>query len=311
MRYETTWLNARFPINTAQNFKANYANLVPSATVSYLLKPGQTFRTGYNMRIQRPGIWYLNPYQNTSDTMYIRVGNPNLDAVQYHSMNLNYSYFDPKINLNFDFSYNFTNNGIEEISRIENSASYTGYENVARSRSLHLSGYVNWSPSPKLRIYSNLNGGYSEISSNDVTKNIKNSGMRGGIYGGAQYTLPLKIIFNLNAYFSTPEINLQGKGSGFYFYNFTLSKSFLKDNLNVRLYATNPFNKYLNFSNEQLIPGSFRFTSNNYYTMQRFGLSVSYRFGEMKEQIKKAQRSIQNDDNMSGGGGQSRTEGQP
>ncbi|MDR0543022.1 MAG: TonB-dependent receptor family protein [Dysgonamonadaceae bacterium] len=310
LRYEATWLNAQFPINIAQNFKTDYKNLVPSATVTYMLKPGQTFRTGYNMRIQRPGIWYLNPYKNTSDTMYISSGNPNLDAVKYHSMNLNYSFFNPKINLNFDMSYNFTNNGIEEITRIENSISYTNYENIARSRSLHFSGYANWTPSPKLRIYSNLGGLYTHLLSNSAS-NLKNSGWRGSIYGGAQYTLPLKIIFNLNAYLQTPEITLQGKGSSFYFYNFTLSKSFLKDNLNVRLYATNPFSKYLNFSHEQTVPGSFRFTSNNHYTMQRFGLSLSYRFGEMKEQIKKAQRSIQNDDNMSGGGGQGRAEGQP
>jgi hypothetical protein len=41
-------------------------------------------------------------------------------------------------------SYNFTNNGIEEITRLENSVSDTNYENIARSRSLRFSGYANW-----------------------------------------------------------------------------------------------------------------------------------------------------------------------
>ena len=34
---------------------------------------------------------------------------------------------------------------------------------------------------------------------------------------------------------------------------------------------------------------------------QSFGISVSYRFGEMKDQIKKVQKTIQNDDVIGGG----------
>ena len=43
--------------------------------------------------------------------------------------------------------------------------------------------------------------------------------------------------------------------------------------------------------------------------MRQFGISVSFRFGEMKAQIKKAQRSINNDDNMGGGQGNQGTQG--
>lgn len=39
------------------------------------------------------------------------------------------------------------------------------------------------------------------------------------------------------------------------------------------------------------------------YKSQSFGLSVSYRFGELKDQIKKVSKTIENDD-VKGGGGQ-------
>jgi hypothetical protein len=38
---------------------------------------------------------------------------------------------------------------------------------------------------------------------------------------------------------------------------------------------------------------------------QRFGISVSYRIGELKASVKKAARSISNDDVKGGGGGNS------
>ena len=48
-------------------------------------------RLGYNMRIYRPGIWYLNPYLNDSNPTNITQGNPNLDSEKSHAFNLSYS----------------------------------------------------------------------------------------------------------------------------------------------------------------------------------------------------------------------------
>lgn len=39
------------------------------------------------------------------------------------------------------------------------------------------------------------------------------------------------------------------------------------------------------------------------YSRQRFGLSVSYRIGELQASVKKAARSIENDDVKGGEGG--------
>ncbi|MDR3058717.1 MAG: TonB-dependent receptor, partial [Prevotella sp.] len=93
LRYEATWLKAKFPIKEEQNFNVDYSNLVPSATLTYQVKPAQNIRFGYNMRISRPGIRQLNPYVNSSDPTDIQVGNPKLDAVKTHSLSMNYGNF--------------------------------------------------------------------------------------------------------------------------------------------------------------------------------------------------------------------------
>jgi len=307
LRYEATWLSAEYPKNTDQNFKADYSNLVPSATLTYQLKPTQNIRLGYNMRISRPGIYQLNPYQNTSDPSFITIGNPGLDAVKSHSINSNYGFFTPKINLNINVSYNFENNGIERITTREDGVSTTIFDNIGKRKSVNFSAYVNWSITDKLRLYSNMWGGYNDIKSNleastlsEKFQNVSNSGFNGSIYGGAQYSFPKAFKIYANGGIMSPYIGLENKGSSFSFHSFSASKGFLNERLTFRGYIQNPFQKDREFKNEQISPIFYSETTTN-RRMRSFGVSVSFRFGEMKAQIKKTQRKISNDDGMGGG----------
>lgn len=94
---------------------------------------------------------------------------------------------------------------------------------------------------------------------------------------------------------------LQGKGSSFFDYGLSVNKSFLKKRLSLSAFASNFFKKYMN--NTSTLEGTgFTQESWNKYSRQRFGVSVSYRIGELKASVKKAARTISNDDVKSGGG---------
>ncbi|MDR0824006.1 MAG: TonB-dependent receptor, partial [Prevotella sp.] len=230
LRYESTWLRAKFPIQEAQNFNVNYSNLVPSATLTYQLRPTQNIRFGYNMRISRPGIRQLNPYVNSTDPNNIQVGNPGLDAVKTHSVSVNYGSFSRMLNLNLNMAYDFDNNGVEQISTIAGKVTTTTYENVSRRKSLGLSGYARWSPSQKLFIYANLSGRYSDLKANDGT-GLKNSGLSGQIFSGGQFSVPcdfgqkdkpffkgpFRAGFNIGVFSSG--VSLQGSQSSFFFHS--------------------------------------------------------------------------------------------
>jgi len=306
VRYEGTQMNVEYPLNTVQNFKADYSNLVPSATVTYMFRQNQTFRGGYNLRIQRPGITYLNPYVNTTDSNNIRFGNPDLDVVKYHNLNLNYNLFKPKFTMNANLSYSFTNEGITDFAWIDDYISKTSYFNMLKERRWNLSSYLNWTPTSKLRIFGNLSGSYTDLKSN-LNSEIKNSGFSGNTFAGVQYSLPRDFVINFNGFNSAPRISLQGQSFSYTYYAMSAAKSFMDKKLNVRLSATNLFTKTLNLSQtteaddfyqKMIITQPFR----------QFGINVSYRFGEMKAQIKKAQRTIRNEDQIqsessSGAGG--------
>ena len=55
-------------------------------------------------------------------------------------------------------------------------------------------------------------------------------------------------------------------------------------------------------SKNTLEGAGFHQESNYRYSRMRYGMSISYRIGELKASVKKANRSISNDDVKGGGG---------
>ena len=66
------------------------------------------------------------------------------------------------------------------------------------------------------------------------------------------------------------------------------------------MYANNFFKKYMDYD-DTTSSTSFTQRSWSRYVQQRFGLSVSFRIGELKASVRKAERTISNDDVKSGG----------
>ena len=128
-------------------------------------------------------------------------------------------------------------------------------------------------------------------------------------YGGIQQTLPGKVRLSLNGGGSTPRISLQGKGSGYSYYSLGLSRSFLKEErLSLNIYCSNVLEKYRTYNNHTE-GANFISKSSSKYPSRYYGFSISYRLGELKASVKKAARSIDNDDVKGGGGGGGNTGG--
>lgn len=311
LRYEHTIQDVKYLEGRGEDFTKNFDDVVPSASIGYKLTDMSNLRLGYNMRIYRPGIWALNPYLNDADPSYISRGNPELDSEKSHAFNLSYSNFIQKFNVNISARYSFTNNSIENVTRlmpdteIEGLKNPTGkdvlystYANIGKTRYASVNGYVNWNATSRTRIYMNMSGNYSYLEGGE---GMRNDGWSLFAYGGAQHTLPHDWRISMNVFGQTPWIMLQGKGSSFFDYGVSVNKSFLNKRLTLSAFASNFFKKYMNQSSTTEGSGFVR-ESNYKYSRQRFGVSVSYRIGELKASVKKAARTISNDDVKSGGG---------
>ena len=203
VRYEHTIQDVKYLVGRGEDFTKNFDDVVPSASIGYKLTDMSNLRLGYNMRIYRPGIWYPNPYLNDTDPSYISRGNSELDSEKSHAFNLSYSNFTQKFNINLSARYSFTNNSIENVTKlmpdteIEGLKNPTGkdvlystYANIGKTRRASVSAYVNWNATPRTRIYMNMSGDYSYM---EGSEGMRNDGWSLFAYGGAQQTLPPRL----------------------------------------------------------------------------------------------------------------------
>lgn len=311
MRYEHTLQDVKYLLGRGENFSKNFDDVVPSASIGFRLSDAMNLRLGYNMRIYRPGIWALNPYIDDSTPSSISQGNSSLTSEKSHSINLGFNLNTSKFSLNTSFGTSFTNNSIEEVSSLIDDRTiiglknptgkkvlYATYKNIGKTRRVGLSAYVSWNILKNTRIYSNLYGSYNDYSDG---MELRNHGWYGNTYTGIEQTFSKDWRVSAGYYGMTPYVGLQGTGASYSSYSLTLNKSFLDQRLNISLSASNFLREYRR--NEDVTESmGFRQTS---WTKRRFAearLSVSYRLGSLTASVRKAERTIENDDVKGGGG---------
>lgn len=280
-----------------------FFDLVPSVTVSYQMGMTRTLRGGYNMRVSRPGIWYLNPYINDVDPNNISYGNPNLDAEQQHNFNINYGSFSQKLNFNVTLSYSFAKNAVTGYSFIENAVTHNTYANIGRNHMFGTNMYLSWTPTQMIRSYINGGVNYTDIQSTQNSK-LRNNGFSGRAFGGVTFSFPGDLRIGANGGLFLNRIQLQTSQSAFYFYSFNIMKSLMEKNLDISLNIQDVFSKYREMSSTTAGVG-FSQKSTYLNPMRNFGLSITYRFGDLKSSMKKVQRTITNEDVLQGQDGAS------
>ncbi|MDR2231540.1 MAG: TonB-dependent receptor [Tannerella sp.] len=303
LRAEGTQQSVKFALDETSNFDVDYFNLVPSVSATYQLKETQQLRLGYNLRIFRPSIWYLNPYVNDIDPYNISYGNPNLVPEKSNSFNLNYSYFSQKYTVNISGTYSYVDNAIQNYTFIDPAnpdVKQRTYDNIGYRQNAGLFLTLGWTPNQKLRF--NLNGGLNYTDMKSEQLNMSNNGFYGNGNLSAQLTLPKDFRINANAFYMSGFIMLQGNQSNYFFNSLSASKDLFNKKLTVSLACSNPFSEMLRMKVNTYGENFERFQEYS-MPMRELRLSLSYRFGSLKDAIKKVQRGITNDDVMSGGQG--------
>ena len=292
LRYEHTWESVDFVLGAGSNFKKNYGNLVPSASVTYNLSPTKNIGVNYGMRITRPGITYLNPYVDRSNPTIIIYGNSDLEVEKTHNINLVYNTFSRKFMANFTLGTIFANNKIEEYSFMQSGILNRTYGNIVQSKSFNFNTFMNYSLSKNTRIMLNLNLEYADLKSAQL--NQHNSGWMATAYLGLQQTLPWDLKWNVNLTGSTTRYTLQGYQTGNNMLISTLSKSLFNDKLSLSLLYLAPLTGKLKI--DQYSKGhDFETTTRIRIPLQNLMFTVSWNFGNTKKTFQQRSSKITND----------------
>ena len=311
-RYEGTEIRgeARSVGTSAAPFNSSYYNLVPSVVVSRTFKNYSTVKLSYNQRLQRPSLFYLNPFLNSADVFNQSQGNPALKPELSHNVEFNYSMFVKTSVLNASVYYRRTNDIIESfvlpISVTDPSTgapamgSKTTFRNVGNNNSVGFNFFGQINPVKPLTLRGNFNVYTYDINTNNGLV-ATNSGVQ-LVYNAfmmVSYVFPKGLTFETFLITNAPRRTSQGKNPSFNMWNMGLKKEIMKKKGSIGLTIIDPFNENKNF--RQNIAGSdFTQSSNFSVPFRSFGTSFSYRFGKLSMQAPRKKRGVTNDDQKQG-----------
>ncbi len=294
----------------------NYQNLFPNISISKSLKNFSSLKLSYNQRIQRPSLFYLNPFTNNADIYTLTTGNPLLCPETVDQIEFSYNTFIKGFGIFSSVFYKFIQNPIEAFVFVDELQAVTNYINVDQNQSFGLNLFAT----------KNVNKVTARGGFNLYTYNAK--GIIDGIertkkavpfdmFVSGDYAITATLKADLFGFYRARTQTLQGSSTSFWMTGIGFRKEFKKSSLGLRI--IDPFNANKSFNSDAGFDGDIpwttvqghTFTTENNFTVpfRSIGINYKYKFG--KVDFKERKSKIKNDDmkqNESqggqGGGGQ-------
>ncbi|MDP4221985.1 MAG: outer membrane beta-barrel family protein [Bacteroidota bacterium] len=274
----------------------NYSCYLPSANIQYKFSASHNLKFTYNRRINRPGIYDMNPYWRIGQNYAITQGNPDLrpdyrDRLQLtYTWNFGSNYFSPyvydeffsdRIGYRYSIIQSPITGSLTTISEPFNLLN--GYE---------LGGGVNamlWYININARIYKGHYAGYTEptfsIPARDYFSYTITSYAYVNLDKKKKTTAFVYLAYNgvnINAQSKTYSIPLYGLGAQRQFKNHS-----------VGIFWLLPFTKNINFNRTETETGAFSSTNITGIDLSNFiQFSYSYKFNKGKN-VKKLNRKVE------------------
>jgi hypothetical protein len=304
LRIEHTRVSADFS-STGSAVSQDYNNFIPSVAIQRKFK-SSSINFGYTDRIQRPGIYQVNPFVDRSNPNYLSFGNPNLRPQLNHTFELSYRNF-AKNSISTGISYAFSTNSIQNVSGLQvfqvggknDTVTSSTFENLGKNSTLGFNINTTQNFTPKLTLSANgqLNHIWLEGAYNGQL--YKNQGNTANLFANIGWTFGKGFRLGLNAGYFSGNVTLQGTTGHYIYSSPVISKTFLNKMATLGIAVNNPFSPYETFKSSTTTPQYFQ-SSFNQGQFRSFALRFMYRFGKLTSDIKKNKHGINNDDTKEG-----------
>lgn len=309
VRMEHTKLNGD-AVGDFKAFKNNYTNVLPTAIISRKLGRMSSLKLSYNQRIQRPSLFYLNPFRNTADPIVQRQGNPELKPELSHNVELGYSTFKKGTVFNASVFYRKTNDVIESLNQIDSltipgqQISLTTFENIGTNESFGTNLFMSFSPIRNLTLRSNISLFTHEDKGNpfneEMSTQIDKIHFMYRAFINGSYKISNDLVAETFFMLNSPRRTFQGTSPSMSMWTLGVKKELWKKTASIGLSITDPFWENTHFKSEVLTP-DYTQTNNLKLPFRSFGLTFSYNFGKVDAKSKsKKERGIKNDDQKRG-----------
>ncbi|UOQ67792.1 TonB-dependent receptor domain-containing protein [Hymenobacter volaticus] len=305
-RYEYTTIEANFQASDTDVDIPSYGVLVPSVNLSRKFASGNTLKAGYNRRIQRPSLQFLNPNRQAANPLNITQGNPELDPEYTNNFELGYNTFIKKTSLNFSLFARNTTGSIQAVRTSSLDTIKTTFDNIGQENAYGGSVFANVNLNNKLTLGGGFDTYYAVLDNNlsDPIFQAKNQGwvISGRMQGSYAFTKGWGLQFF--SFYRGRQVQLQGYQGGFGVYSLGVKKDFNEKKGSIGVGADNFFTPRNNIRTEINSPILAQNSVNVLYRTG-FRVNLSYRIGKLTTAPPKRKKSINNDDQKEEGGNDS------
>lgn len=302
-RYEHTSIGGEFE-SQIDPFENSYDNLLPSIIVSKKTNMFSSVKLSYNQRIQRPSLFFVNPYRNDTDRRNVSQGNPELEPELVHQIDLGYNTFLKGLVLSTSLYYKRTEDLIESIVVVnEDGISESIFQNVGLNNSIGFNTFASKTFNKVWTVRGNFNIFTYNAESSLENYNVTNDGLQYNFFASTSYTFKKGWKAEAFGFYRAAERTLQGEKTSFWMTSVGFQKEFWDKRASLGIRIVDPFNKYKSFRTD-LEGETFTQKSEFKVPFRSFGLNFRYTFGKLDFKAKTSRSKINNNDQKSGGDGQ-------
>ncbi|WP_246050267.1 TonB-dependent receptor domain-containing protein [Neolewinella litorea] len=302
-RYETTEIGGEFRSENP-SFTNSYHNFLPSIILNRKLSQFSNLKASYTQRIQRPSLFYINPFTAIADPNSLQIGNPDLEPEIVEQYELAYNTYIKGLVINASTYYRKTDDLIESFLNVDDGgiASTTTFLNIGSSDTYGANLFTSITLWEKLQLRASLNyGRYIGTGFVNGQQLERSADIISG-NGGGSFQFNEKLRADFFAFGRGPQQTLQGSNPSFSIYgvgmNYDVSE---RTSFGVRIITP--------FSEDKVFASSLRgedFVQESSFTIpfRSFGISFNHKFGQIDFRAQNRRTRVRNDDQKEGEGNQ-------
>ena len=302
-RYETTEIGGEFRSENP-SFENSYQNFLPSVILNRKLSQFSNLKASYTERIQRPSLFYVNPFTTISDPNSLQIGNPDLEPELVNQYELAYNTYIKGVVLNASVYLRQTEDLIESFLRVgdEGIASTTTFLNIGSSDTYGANVFTSFTLFKKLQLRGSFNyGRYNGTGIVGGEELERSADVISGNAGGS-YTVTDKLRLDFFAFGRGPQQTLQGNTPGFSIFGVGANYD-ISERTAVGIRIIEPFSEDKVFGSDLSGP-DFIQTSEFTIPFRSFGINLTHKFGAIDFKAQSRRSRVRNEDQKEGGDNQ-------
>lgn len=265
-----------------------YANLFPSAHVTFDLPKENGIQLSYSRRVRRPFYNDLSPFMTFSDSRNFFSGNPDLNPEFSNVFEVGHIKYFEQGTFSSSVYYRDTDGKIDRIRTVnsETGNASTRPENLNSEKAYGIEFQSGYTPFKWWKLDFNFNFFHSDIDGSNIVETYKATTYSWFTRLTSRFTLAKSFDAQVRGNYEAPQKTAQGERRALYYLDLSMSKDVLKGRGTINLNVLDVFNTR---KMRSITEGVNFYTEGNFqFRRRQINLTFSYRIKQTKQAKKPA-----------------------